>query len=395
MYHWLAFFSGFAFIYSLIAGHVEKSPFSGPWIFITAGLIVGPGILGWVDFDVSNDEVRLLADLALALILFTDAANTNRRVLKRYSLLPLRMLLIGLPCAIAIGAYVGVVVLSLPLLYAAILATMLAATDAALGKSLFSIEAVPIKLRTALNVESGLNDGLCVPVLVILLSLAQSQQAEGVVDMGFALTVVARELGVGVLVGVILASLGYFLIRFSAIRGWLSEEWQRLPTTMLALMCFACAQQLHGSGYIAAFVGGLTFAHFSRNKTHDFTIETEGIGDTFAMLTWLIFGTMVLTQIQHIWHWTMLLYALLSLTLIRIVAVMLSLLGCHENYSARLYLSWFGPRGLASVVFSIIVLNSGIAHAEKLAAIVSLTVLLSALCHGISAVSFSRYIARK
>ena len=217
MYEELAVLAAFTFIYSVISGRVEKMATSGPIIFVFVGLVFGPLGLDWFKDDVSRVEFRVLVDLTLALILFIDAANADISVLRRQIEIPSRMLLVGLPGAIALGFGVAVFLFdAITLFEAAILATMLAATDAALGKAVVANKDVPARLREGLNCESGLNDGLCVPILLIFIALAHGTAKEGV---GFGLMLVLKEIGIGAIVGLALAFGGAWLLKTLSIKG--------------------------------------------------------------------------------------------------------------------------------------------------------------------------------
>ena len=392
MYNELAIFAVFVFFYSIVAGRVERAAASGPIVFVFAGLIMGPYGLAWFDGDVSKGWLRILADLTLATILFIDAANADLDILKKHVKIPSRMLLLGLPVTITLGTIAALLLFDQLTIYqAAILGTMLAATDAALGKAVITNPSVPPRVREGLNVESGLNDGLCVPVLLLFIALALGGQEGSGSSM--AAMLVAEELGIGLAVGLVLAGVGYLCLRWCHEHGWVTDIWVQITPVALAISCFAVAQSLHGSGYIAAFCGGLLFGFMSK-ETHKLVHPAEGIGETLALLTWFIFGAAVIGQSFDQFTWEMLVYALLSLTLIRMLPIYLSLTGTGERPSAKLFLGWFGPRGLASIVFALIVINKGVPEARFMAMVVVLTVFFSLIAHGISANPLARRIGK-
>ena len=395
MYLPLAILVSFAFLYSIVAGRLEKTPFSGPIVFIAFGLLVGPPGLGWLNLNTTATELRVLADLTLAMLLFCDAANVKKSALSSGAHIPLRMLLIGLTGVIALGFLIAWSIFDqFSVWEIAILATMLAATDAALGKAVVNNKAVPVRIRTSLNVESGLNDGLCVPILFVFIALATA--GEGKPDaIALAIKLVVQELGIGAVVGIGITAAGYWLTRGAWKLGWLTQLWGQLPVTMLSLACFAVAQSLHGSGYIAAFVGGLMFGYMARKRTHELVIGTEGVGETLGMLTWVLFGSVVIAEVIDSFNWQVLAYSLLSLTVIRMLPIILSLTGTRERIESKLFLAWFGPRGLASIVFAVVVLNKGVAGAKLIAVVVACTVILSAIAHGITANPFASALAAK
>ena len=395
MYIELAIFTLYVFIYSLIAGRVERAAASGPIVFVASGFLMGPMLLGWFDGDISRTEIRVLADLTLALILFIDAANAVFGVLKRQFRIPTRMLLFGLPGVIFLGTVTAAFLFDvLSLFEAAILGTLLAATDAALGKAVITNKMVPTRIREGLNIESGLNDGLCVPILFVFIAMTLGTGSEGG-STALALKLVLEELGIGLAVGLGLAAVATRALRWCWDRGWMNEIWKQVTVVALAFACFTVAQSLHGSGYIAAFTGGLLFGFRAKDATHRLVMASEGIGETLALMTWFVFGAAVIGQsIQH-FTWEMVVYALLSLTVIRMLPIFLSLTGTGESTSSKLFLGWFGPRGLASIVFAVIVLNEGVPGGQFIAMVVVLTVSLSLIAHGISANPLANRLGQK
>lgn len=394
MYIELAILALFIFIYSMVAGRIERSAVSGPMVFVVAGFLLGPFGLGWLKGSATSEDLRTLADITLALILFIDAANADMSVLKRQFRIPSRMLLLGLPGVIALGFGFAVLMFDgLSIYEAAILATMLAATDAALGKAVITNPVVPARIREGLNVESGLNDGICVPILLFLIALAVGGEHGG--SETSALLLIAQELGIGMAVGLGLAWVGISLLHWCIKRGWVTEIWMQVTVVGLAIASFAVAQSLHGSGYIAAFTGGMLFGYLAKDATHKLVLAAEGTGETLALVTWMLFGAMVIGPALQLFNWEVVVYALLSLTVIRIVPIFLSLAGTGESVSSRLFLGWFGPRGLASIVFAIIVLNAEVPGGEFIALVVICTVFLSLVAHGISANPLAKWLGRK
>ena len=392
MYEELAILVAFTFCYSLVSGRIDKMSMSAPIVFVFVGLLLGPSVLSWLPADVAQIEYRMLIDLTLALVLFNDAASSDSAVLRLKVAIPSRMLLLGLPGAIGLGFVVGYFVFDgLALYEVAILATMLAATDAALGKAVVSNEAVPARLREGLNCESGLNDGMAVPILLVFIALAHS--ANGGDSNVSALGLVAEEIGIGAGIGLLVAGIGAKLLWVCDAKGWISKVWVQLSAPALAVTCFSLAQNLHGSGYIAAFVGGMLFGILTKEETHKLVMPSEGIGEAMAMLTWLIFGAVVVAWVAAEITWEIALYAVLSLTVIRMLPIFLSLTGSGESNACKLFLGWFGPRGLASIVFAIIVINENLPGGELMATVVATTVLLSLVAHGVSANPLARWIA--
>jgi NhaP-type Na+/H+ or K+/H+ antiporter len=388
MYKEFVILAFFALLYSLVAGRLERTPITGPIIFLSFGLLTGPLGLGWLELDIDRQELRILADMTLALVLFIDAANANRVVLRTSAAIPLRMLLFGLPMTIALGMVAGMLLFDqLGIWELFILATMLTATDAALGKGVITNKAVPVRIREGLNVESGLNDGICVPLLFIFIILAEAKNVEGQVT-SLVLTHLVKEIGIGLVVGLSMTAMAAWLMKWCWERGWITEVWMQLPVIMLAILCFTVAQTLHGSGYIAAFSGGIMFgirARAAKSDTHELVLSAEGMAETLAMFTWIIFGAVFINKAIEFISWQVVVYAVLSLTVVRMLPIFLSLTGTGEKVQSKLFLGWFGPRGFASIVFAIIVLNTTLPGAHHMAIVVACTVILSALLHGLTA----------
>ncbi len=385
MYQNLAILALFIFLYSLVSGGMERTPVNGAIVFTAFGLIFGPLGFGFLNLNVDADGLKTLAELALALVLFTDASNANLGELKKSFRIPQRLLLFGLPLTILLGFVAGVLVFDgLTLLEIAIIATMLAPTDAALGKAVVTNELVPDNIREGLNVESGLNDGICVPILLIFLALATSVEVEGSTSM-LAFKLVAEAVGIGVAVGAGLTFLGVLLLNRCVDREWITETWRQLCVPAMAVSCFAVAQWLGGSGFIACFIGGMLFGGIEKGHKHKFLLAAEGTGDTLALITWVVFGAAVVGQSIGSFSWDVVLYSLLSLTFVRMVPVFLVLAGMNLRSDEKLFIGWFGPRGLASIVFAVIVLNEHLPGGDTISMTAVCTIILSVIGHGLSA----------
>jgi NhaP-type Na+/H+ or K+/H+ antiporter len=328
-------------------------------------------------------------------VLFTDASGADLGVLRRTSKLPIRLLAIGLPLTILLGFGAGTLLFGgLTLMQVALLATMLAPTDAALGKAVVSNEAVPAPIRQGLNVESGLNDGICVPILYLFVALIAGEGGEeGPWQIGLRLFV--QDVGIGVLCAVVLTGLAVLVIRVGRKLGWISPTWSKVTIVALALACFGAAQALGGSGFIASFVGGLIFGGLLKPHHEEHLEAAEGIGDTFALLTWVLFGAAVVSEGFANLTWQIVLYAVLSLTVIRMLPVFLCVTGMGISTEGKLFLGWFGPRGLASIVFAVIVIEEAVPDSQFLARIVATTVLLSIIGHGLSANPWATAFGRR
>ncbi len=395
MYQDLAVVALFAFMYSMVASRIERSVITGPMIYVGFGLLIGSNGLGIVSMEVDAIGMRVLADLALALVLFLDAASANFQVLKINAWLPGRMLLIGLPLSIALGAGLGVLIFPDVGVYElCVLAAILCATDAALGKGVVTNPAVPEKLRQTINVESGLNDGMAVPFLLIFLAIASRSVSEGD-SLEMAIELVAEELLIGMVTGLVLVGCAAFLVKRYSLVKKLSDIWLQIPVVALALSCFAVAQSLGGSGFIASFVGGLLFGYIAERRTHKLVIAAESDGELICMVTWVVFAAVFLGQFLLQVTWQIALYSFLSLTVIRMVPVLISLCGTKEPLENKLFLAWFGPRGLASIVFAVIMVDYHLPSESVLLPTIVLTITLCIFAHGITANPWANRLARK
>lgn len=390
MYENLALLALFILVYSSIAGAVERAWISGPIVFTGFGLLIGPVGFDLLSWKTDQEVIRSLAEVTLALILFTDAAGADIGVLKRTSGIPTRLLLIGLPLTILLGFGLGVLVFGGASLFAvALVAIMLAPTDAALGKPVITNESVPDEIRQALNVESGLNDGICVPILFVCIALALGKVSEAA-PWGFAVKLVIEEIGIGLAVGLLLTFITVQLLKVAWKRNWLTPTWIQVPVVALALACFTLAQYLGGSGFIAAFSAGLLFGILEHGMRNKFLRAAEGTGDTMALITWVIFGAAVVGSVIDKLSWDVLFYSVLSLTVIRILPVYIALTGSGISTEGKLFVGWFGPRGLASIVFAVIVLSSGLPNGELITMVVACTIILSIIAHGLTATPWAR-----
>ncbi|HDZ8882759.1 TPA: cation:proton antiporter [Aeromonas dhakensis] len=387
IYQNLAVIAAFLLIYSLIAGRFESRLINGPLLFLLMGWLLGPGGIELLSLSIDSDGIKLLAELTLVIVLFSDAANTNWQVLLANRSLPIRLLLIGLPLTLLAGTLFGRWVYpDLPLLELAILSTILAPTDAALGKAVVSNPVVPAPIREGLNQESGLNDGICVPVLLLLLALiAPTEQHSGTGLL--AITLLLEEIGIGLLVAWGLTTFTLRLLKTSYLNGWQLPLWRQLTMPGLALLCFALAQTLGGSGFIAAFVGGLLMGRKLGEHKHAHLDSCEGYGDLLSVVIWMVFGATLMPMLAELLHWQYWLYAAASLTLLRMVPVWLSLLGTGLKLELKLFIGWFGPRGLASIVFAVMVLQNepALLGQRPIIATVLCTIILSIILHGLTA----------
>ena len=371
--------------FGLISGRLQKTVITPPMMFVLFGLLIGPTLFGVMDAEIENDVINFIAEITLIVILFTDASRIDLKLLRREHDIPIRLLAIGLPLTMVAGALVGALLFdALTFWEAVVLAIILAPTDAALGQAVVSSPQVPVRIRQALNVESGLNDGIALPVLLFFISLAGSAENIG---QGYWLQFAAAQIILGPIVGVAVAYAGGWLVAWAEAREWDDEAFQKLVALGLALLAFALAELIGGNGFIAAFCAGVTlgnlFSHVC-SRLYEF-IEAEG--QLLTLVTFMIYGGVMVTPALEQLSWQILLYAILSLTVIRLIPVALSLSGMGLQLKTVLFLGWFGPRGIASIIYGLIILEEiTLRGREPIFNVMVVTVLLSVFAHGLTAV---------
>lgn len=375
----------------VLAGRLQQLGLTAPIVFVAGGWVFAD-VLGLLELEAEPELVKVVAEVTLVWVLFADASRVRLRQFRRELSTYVRLLGVGLPLTIAIGTGAAMIVLGFDPWAALLVGAALAPTDAALGAPVMSNPHVPAKVRSALNVESGLNDGIATPiVLVAIAGVAADEGVLGVESPGGAVV----SLLVGLLAGVVVGSVGGVVTRRARERGWLSEELGGPAVLALALLAYTAALVTDGNGFVAAFVGGLVFGNVAGRSGEKEVYFVDQSSDMASMISWLIFGALAIPVIQDSWSWTMLGYAVLSLTVVRMLPVVLALLGAGLDRYSVVFVGWFGPRGLASVIFALIALEDLHVAGEDVVAVISLTVLLSVMAHGFSAVPAANRFAAK
>ena len=369
--------------FSAVARRLESSVVTAAIFFTSAGLLAGP-VLGLIDLPLRGESVKLLAEATLTLVLFADASRISLPALRNEFAVPLRLLAIGLPLTIVAGMLAGVAVLpGVSLVEALVLSIMLACTDAALGQAVVTDERIPSRIRQGLNVESGLNDGICVPLFFIALAIAEAE--EGALTARDALHLVLEEIGYGVVGGVAAGVIGALAIRFATRRDFLERHWSQILTVSTAFLAAGIATALGGSIFIAAFVGGLLFGVLRRGSGGEVSYLLDEGGELLNAITFVVFGAAILGPALDDLSWEVVGYAVLSLTVVRMVPVALSLLGTRARRPTVAFVGWFGPRGLATIVFAVILIDeSSLPHEQTILLAVVATIAISVYAHGLS-----------
>jgi NhaP-type Na+/H+ or K+/H+ antiporter len=379
-------------IYAALSRRLHGTSITAPIVFVGAGLVFSSEGLGWLNVTLGQDVVKPLAEATLVVVLFTDASRIDLRSLRREYTVPARLLGIGLPLSIVAGSVVGAMVLQrVTWAEAIVLAIVLAPTDAALGQAVVTDENLPSRIRQGLNVESGLNDGLCVPLLTIALAVAQADAGE--ISSTHATKLVIEAIGWGIVGGVIAGVIAALTLRAARARDWIEGHWIQIVPVIAAVGAFSIADARGGSGFIAAFVGGAVFGRIEGSDADDAAFSEE-LGGMLNGVTLIVFGAAVLGALWSQIGLVDVFYAGLSLTFVRMLPVAIGMLGSHARAPTVLFLGWFGPRGLASIVFGVVVVEAaGLPHTSELVIALTVTVALSVLAHGVSAAPLARRYA--
>ena len=386
----LAIIAAGLLLYSLFSGRLSGTIITAPLVFIIFGFVVGAGGFNIAHIDLGHSAIHFVAEFTLILVLFTDASRIDLNRVRRDHNLPARMLIIGQPLTIVAGTIIAVQLFpAFSFWEAALLAALLAPTDAALGQAVLSAKVVPVRIRQAINIESGLNDGIALPAVLLFAALASAEYGASGASEWLRFGVL--QLTIGPLTGVVAGFVGARLLDSAAERRWANTSFLGIGILSLAVFTYVAAELMGGNGFIAAFIGGMVFGNTVRHPCtflFDF-METEG--QLLTLITFLVFGAALLPQgIAHV-NPAFIAYAVLSLTVIRMIPIALSFVGADLRLPTQLFLGWFGPRGLASILFVLLILeNSEILHRDELLSITVITVALSALLHGVSAAPFAR-----
>ena len=369
----------------------EKSIVTPPMVFVLFGIIASFFRVDIVAGGVYAPAVKIIAELTLILVLFIDASTINLKELVKERKLPIRLLFVGLPITMVAG-----ILIALPLFpgmniwVIAMMALILSPTDAALGQAVVSSSLVPQKIRQTINVESGLNDGIALPPILICLAALSAHDAHG---SGFAYwgAFVMKQFIFGPVVGSLVGFAGGLLVDRAAKRDWMNTTFQRLTSISLAILAFYLAEMIHGNGFIAAYFAGLllgTTTHSIRERIHEFG---EAESQVLQLFIFVLFGMILVPLSYQLWDWQVWVYAILSLTVIRILPVVISLSGTELTRGTKYFIGWFGPRGIASILYLLmVVIELGAKGLEKMISVIVLTVLLSIYLHGISANPLSK-----
>lgn len=383
--------------YGIFSRLAERSIITAPMFFVAVGIFVSLLSFPLMPAGTKAPALKILAELTLILVLFVDASTLDLRKLKRDRALPVRLLGIGLPLTMVLGALVALPLFpGEPVWKLLLMALILSPTDAALGQAVVTSEKVPIRIRQTINVESGLNDGIALPPILICLAFLSGEAHGDQGTVSYWLLFILKQFVFGPAIGGLVGWLGGLAVDTASRRGWMNHTFQQLASVSIAVIAFTLAESVHGNGFIAAFFAGMLLG--SRTPEIRERIREFGEAESHAMILFifLLFGLILVPFSYPLWDWQAVVYALLSLTLIRMLPVAICLRGSGLSTGSIHFIGWFGPRGIASVLYLLMVLlEVGTEGYEKIISIITLTILLSIFLHGITAVPFSKFFSKE
>jgi NhaP-type Na+/H+ or K+/H+ antiporter len=364
--------------YAVVSGLVKRWYIAPALIFAGFGMALGPFGFGVIDAATDTESFTILAQLALTVILFNQAAMLDLRSVVRRGHVTFRLLVIGIPLSIVLGTVVALLAMPvMPLWEAVCLAAIVAPTEVALIDALLEDRRIPQQVRHALSAESGCYDGLALAAMLAALALA-SEAAKP--DPGRWAWFAVRTEVVSVVVGVGIGVIGGLVIARSRRRGWMSDTWAQLATLALALVCFEVGERLHGSGFVAAFAGGLAYSMMVRRAESDIPTQvSDAAGQLLELMVFAMFGGYAVFVGWRDAGWRVILFAVLALIVVRLVAVSVALVGTDLPARSRLFIGWFGPRGIGTLVLGLLMIERGeIQQADVItqATVVAITVSL-------------------
>lgn len=371
--------------YAVVSGLVNRWYVAPALIFMASGIVLGPFAFGIVDTRPDTHSFTVLAQLALTVILFNQAAELDLPALLRRGHLTFRLLVVGIPLSLLLGTATALLVLPImPLWEAVCLAAIVAPTEVALIEALLNDRRIPESVRHAMSAESGCYDGFALAAMLAALALASHQADPDDGQWGlFLLRTEVMSLGVGLALGLA----GGWVIAHSRARGWMNDIWAQLATVAVALVCFDLAERLHGSGFVAAFAGGMAFAGANRHKqARPQTQFSDATGQLLELIVFALFGGYAVIVGWRDASWRVILFAALAVFVVRVIAVSVALLGSDLRARSRLFIGWFGPRGIGTLVLGLLMIERGeIQQADLITQAVAVTVTLSLVVHSLTA----------
>jgi sodium/hydrogen antiporter len=379
--------------YAVVSGLVKRSYTAPALIFVAFGVVLGPSGFGVLDAGADAASFTIVAQLALTVILFNQAAELDLSAVVERRNVTFRLLVIGIPLALGLGTLTAILVLPvMPLWEAVCLAAIVAPTEVALIDALLDDKRIPERIRHAMSTESGFYDGFALAAMLAALALASEHVDANPSRWGLFLI---RTEVVSATVGLIVGVLGGWVIAKSRKRNWMSDIWAQLATLAVALVCFALAERIHGSGFVAAFAGGLAFAFMARRIGAPPEMHvSDATGQLLELVVFAMFGSYAVVVGWRNADWRVVVFAVVALFAVRLVAVWLALIRSDLSVRGRLFVGWFGPRGIGTLVLGVLMVDRGEIQQEALITqVVAVTVTLSLLVHSLTAWPGIRWLA--
>ena len=379
--------------FSLISKRIQTTVFTPPMVFTAIGVLLAITAGNFIEEESAQELLEVIAELTLVIVLFIDASRIRLSLLIKDYKIPVRLLGIGLPLTIIAGVVAAKLIFpSFSFWEAMLLSAILAPTDAALGQAVVSSPKVPVKIRQSLNVESGLNDGIVLPLVILCATLA-GMEADS--SAGSMLMYWGKQVTLGPIVGVLVGGFGVFALERSKNAGWLSDSFQQLSGVALALLAWSGALLIGGNGFIAAFVAGMTISSHADHIGNALQEFGEAEGQWLGLATFLLFGLVSVLPVFESFQISYAIYAILSLTIIRMLPVALSIVGLGFHWPTFWFVGWFGPRGLATLLFALLVVGKfDVPHGEQIFNIGMITVIFSIVAHGLTAVPGANWYSK-
>jgi len=379
------------FGYGIFSKLADRSPISAPMVFVSAGILLSPLCFGLFSVSIHSEVVKILAEFTLIILLFTEASTISLRSLVKEYKIPTRLLTIGLPLTMALGICVGLLLFpSINGWAIAVMALILSPTDAALSQPVVNNQHIPHITRDAIAIESGLNDGIALPpILACIAALAATKMAGH--GVGHWIQFLFAQIFLGLIIGSLVGFCGGRIIIHAWKKQWINQTFIRLSSLALAILAYSLATALTGNGFIAAFCGGFVLGTQIKPIKHAVVEFGETEGQQLTLFVFLLFGLVLVPISAPRWSWNALIYSLLSLTFIRMIPVLICLIGSKLNFATKVFIGWFGPRGMASVLYLLMfVAMVGAGQYDEMLSVITLTVLISVFAHGLSAVPLTK-----
>jgi len=377
--------------YGYFSKLLERFNISGPMVFTAIGVFLSPLGIGTEQLHLDAEIVQIVAEVTLIIVLFSDASAIEFKNLRLEWTIPMRLLFIGLPITIVFSSFVANLMFPEEIItYLVMMALILAPTDAALGKAVVTDINVPEKIRSSINIESGLNDGIVFPVLITVVIMIVNGETHTHDNQWLAY--IAKQVALGALIGSLVGYLNAKLSTVAIGKDWMETSYKNLIPVALALLSYYIAEYFGGNGYIAAFFSGLLIGNYNKELKGHIEDFAESEGDVLILISFLVFGIVFIPATIAFWDLKIWIYAGLSLTVLRMLPVAISLIGSKLDMRTMLFIGWFGPRGIASILYVMIVVHKigPIKDHETIYSVIALTILLSVILHGLSAGPLAR-----